>query len=128
MKPSMDKWLKAARQKKSAKKCGMYLFHIGVVREDAKAKLRFDDDRTRPVIAMNFDFDSEKVEQAIKEAYEKEGIYYVRVWLEKGKVKVGEEIMYVLIGGDIRSNVTSGLDFLVSKLKNECVKEVELFS
>ncbi len=128
MKPSMDKWLRIAKTKKSAKRCGMYLYHIGVVREDAKARVRFDDDRTRPVLAMNFEYDKEKVDKAIEETHEKEGIYYVRVWLAKGKIKVGDEIMYVLIGGDIRPHVTNALDFLVSKLKNECVTEVELFS
>lgn len=128
MKPSMDKWLKAAKSKKSAKKCGMYLYHIGMVREDAKARVRFDDNRTLPVVAMNFDYDSEKVNQAIEETYAKEGIYYVRVWLGRGQIKVGDEIMYVLIGGDIRPHVTQALDFLVSKLKNECITEVELFS
>ena len=33
--------------------------------------------------------------------------------------------MYVLIGGDIRPHVFAALEFLVEKLKNECVTEVE---
>ena len=128
MKPSMNRWLKIAKKEAKSKKCGMYLFHIGTVREDAKAKVRFDDENTLPVVAMNFDYDGEKVNKAIEETYAKEGIYYVRVWLGKGKLKVGDEIMYVLIGGDIRPHIVDALDFLVSKLKNECVKEEELFS
>ncbi len=127
MKPSIDKWIKEAKKDKDAKKCGMYLSHVGVVREDAKAKVRFGDENAKHVTAMEFDYDAIKVQQAIEETYKLEGIYYVRVHLEKGKIKVGHEIMYVLIGGDIRPNVTKALDFLVSKLKNECVQEKELF-
>jgi len=33
--------------------------------------------------------------------------------------------MYVLIGGDIRPHVIDGLQFLVEKIKTECVAEIE---
>jgi hypothetical protein len=33
--------------------------------------------------------------------------------------------MYVLIGGDIRPKVIDALQFLVGKIKSECVKETE---
>ena len=55
------------------------------------------------------------------------GIYYVRVWLNEGELSVGDELMYVLIGGDIRPRVVDALQFLVEKLKSECVTETELF-
>ena len=38
------------------------------------------------------------------------------VWLNEGKLKVGDALMCVLIGGDIRPHV-------VGRLKNECVQE-----
>lgn len=128
MKHSIDKWLEEAKKKDCAKKCGMYLFHIGVVREDSKAKVRFGDENESQVIGMDFDYDEEKVQEAIDEAYKLEGIYYIRAWIAQGKLKVGDEIMQVLVGGDIRPNVIKALEFLVDKLKNECVMEKELFS
>ena len=36
--------------------------------------------------------------------------------------------MYVMIGGDIRPRVLDALDFLVGKIKSECVKETELYA
>ena len=33
--------------------------------------------------------------------------------------------MYVLIGGDIRPHVIDALQFLVEKIKSECVIEIE---
>jgi len=34
--------------------------------------------------------------------------------------------MYVLIGGDIRPHVVDGLQYLVDRIKSECVTETEL--
>ena len=58
--PSMDAWLKEAKQHESAKKIGMYLTHNGVVRESAKAKVRQGAENTRPVVGMEFSYDQEK--------------------------------------------------------------------
>ena len=48
--PSTDAWLKEAKTDGSAKQCGMYLFHNGVVRETAKAKVRQGADIEEPVV------------------------------------------------------------------------------
>ena len=53
------------------------------------------------------------------------GIFLVRVWLNEGQLELGDDIMYVLIGGDIRPHVIDALQFLVGKIKNECVTEIE---
>ena len=74
-----------------------------------------------------FDYDREKAEAAIREAKAMPGISLVRVWLNRGTLKTGDDIMIVLIGGDIRPRVVACLEFLVGKLKSECVTEKELF-
>ena len=124
--PSIDEWLKEAKQHESAPKIGMYLTHNGIVRQTAKAKVRHGDENTKPVIGMEFSYDSEKVEQIIEEAYKLDGIFYIRVWLNQGELKVGDDIMYVLIGGDIRPHVVDALQYLVGRIKNECVIETEV--
>jgi molybdopterin synthase catalytic subunit len=55
-----------------------------------------------------------------------DGIYYIRVWLNEGELTMGDDIMYVLIGGDIRPRVVDALQYLVGRIKNECVVETEL--
>ena len=124
--PSIDEWLKEAKQHESAPKIGMYLTHNGIVRQTAKAKVRHGEENTKPVIGMEFSYDSEKVEQIIEEAYKLDGIFYIRVWLNQGELKVGDDIMYVLIGGDIRPHVVDALQYLVGRIKNECVIETEV--
>ena len=125
--PSMDAWLKEAKAHESAEKIGMYLTHNGIVRKSAKAKVRLGEENTKNVTGMLFSYDQEKVDAAIKETYEMEGIYYVKAWLNEGELTVGDDIMYVLIGGDIRPRVIDALQFLVGKLKNECVEETEVY-
>ena len=125
--PSMDAWLKEAKAHESAEKIGMYLTHNGVVRKSAKAKVRLGESDTKDVVGMWFSYDEEKVEKAVQETYEMEGIYYIKTWLNEGMLSVGDDIMYVLIGGDIRPRVVDALQFLVGKLKNECVEEKEIY-
>ena len=125
--PSMDEWMKEAKAHESADKIGMYLTHNGIVRKSAKAKVRLGEENTKNVTGMLFSYDQEKVDAAIKETYEMEGIYYVKAWLNEGELTVGDDIMYVLIGGDIRPRVIDALQFLVGKLKNECVEETEVY-
>ncbi len=125
--PSGDQWLKEAKEDPSAEKVGMYLTHNGVVRMDAKAKVRAGAEDTKPVTGMHFSYDEEGVEAAIAETYEMPGIYYIRVWLANGELERGDSIMQVFIGGDIRPHVIDGLQYLVGKIKNECVVEQEKF-
>jgi len=40
---------------------------------------------------------------------------------------MGDDIMYVLIGGDIRPRVVDALHYLVGRIKNECVVETEIY-
>lgn len=125
--PSMDEWMKEAKAHESAKKIGMYLTHNGIVRESAKAKVRFGEENTKAVSGMLFSYEQGKVDKAIEETLQMEGIYYVKAWLNEGNLNVGDDIMYVLIGGDIRPRVVDALQFLVGKLKNECVQETEIY-
>ncbi len=125
--PSMDQWLQEAKQAPNADKVGMYLVHNGTVRVTARAEVRQEAGQTRPVKGMVFSHDREKVAAAEDATRALEGIYYVRTWLDEGQLSVGDDLMYVLVGGDIRPHVLSALDFLVGKLKTECVREQELY-
>ena len=125
-KPSIEKLLKDAKKDKAAKKCGMYLVHNGVVRETAKAKVRQGKKNAKDVKGMVFSYDDKKVEKAKKKALKMRGIYYINVWLNSGKLKVGDDIMLVLVGGDIRPNVINCLQKLVEEIKTKCVMEIEL--
>lgn len=126
--PSMDAWLKEAKRDASAAGCGMYLFHNGVVRETARARVRDGAENTAAVSGMNFSYDAEKVEEARQAALQMPGISYARVWLNSGALRVGDDIMLVLVGGDIRPHVIDALQALVGEIKNHCVTEQEVYA
>ena len=124
--PSIDAWLKEAKTHESAPKIGMYLTHNGVVRQTPKAKVRYGVEDAQDVTGMVFSYDPKKVDEIIAETYKMEGIYYIKVWLNEGQLQVGDDIMFVLIGGDIRPRIIDALNYLVGRIKNECVVETEL--
>ena len=124
--PSMDLWLKEAKTHESAPRIGMYLTHNGIVRESNKASVR-NGEAERKVKGMLFSYDEAKLNAVIAEARAMDGIYYIRVWLNEGQLKTGDDIMYVLIGGDIRPRVVDCLQYLVGRIKNECVLETEIY-
>lgn len=123
--PSIDEWLREAKADPMALQEGMYLVHNGVVRQTPKAKVRQGIDDGSMVKGMEFSYDEVKVNEVIAETHKMDGIFHVRVWLNEGQLELGDDIMYVLIGGDIRPHVIDALQFLVGKIKNECVTEIE---
>ena len=125
--PSMDAWLKEAKTHPDAHKVGMYLTHNGVVRQSAKARVREGAEDTRPVTGMRFSYDEAKLQAIVADARALEGIFYIRVWLNEGQLQTGDDIMYALVGGDIRPRVVDCLQYLVGRIKNECVTEEEIY-
>ncbi|WP_165062013.1 MULTISPECIES: molybdenum cofactor biosynthesis protein MoaE [unclassified Adlercreutzia] len=126
--PSIDQWLKEAKTSPEAEQCGMFLTHNGVVRITPKAQVREGVEGLGNVAQVEFSYDAAGVDAAIEEALTWPGVYYVRVWLNEGKLGVGDSLMYVLIGADIRPNCIDALQKLVGKIKNDLVVEKEIYA
>lgn len=126
--PSLDAWLKEAKADPAASQCGMFLVHNGVVRATPKAQVRDGVEGLPPVAGIEFSYDLEGLRQAEAQALAMEGIYYVRTWLNEGVLAVGDSLMYVLVGGDIRPHVIDALQALVGKIKNDLVVEKEIYT
>ncbi|MGI5839837.1 MAG: molybdenum cofactor biosynthesis protein MoaE [bacterium] len=123
--PSIDEWLKEAKAGSMALQAGMFLVHNGVVRQTPKAKVRQGLDDGLLVKGMEFAYDAKELDAAVAATRKMHGIFFVKVWLNEGLLEVGDDIMYVLVGGDIRPHVVEALQFLVEKIKTECVTEIE---
>ena len=123
--PSIDEWLREAKADPAAARIGMFLVHNGIVRETPKAMVRQGVDDGTLVKSMEFSYVASKVDAIIEKTRQMDGIFYVRAWLNEGHLEVGDDIMLVLIGGDIRPHVVDALQFLVEKVKTDCVTEIE---
>ena len=126
--PSMDAWLKEAKADPTAAQCGMFLTHNGVVRITPKQQVREGVEGLGEVAQVEFSYDAEGVAAAEKEALTWPGVYYVRTWLNEGALNVGDSIMYVMIGADIRPRCIDALNKLVGKIKNDLVVEKEIYA
>jgi len=115
--PSLDAWLAEVKHDPAAADVGMYLCHNGVVRSYSRDG--------RPVSGMELSVDRTRLEEAVAAAREMEGISVVRAWVNEGHLAVGDDIMYVLVGGDIRDNVFAALQELVRSIKSGVVSELE---
>ena len=119
---------KEAKQDPQAAQCGMFLAHNGIVRITPKKLVREGVEGLGDVAQVEFSYDAEGVAAAEKEALTWPGVYYVRTWLNEGVLNVGDSIMYVLIGADIRPNCIDALQKLVGKIKNDLVVEKEIYA
>ena len=124
--PSLDSWLREAKAAPDAHEVGMYLAHNGVVRSTARAQAR-QGVPCAQVAGMRFSHDPRELEEAVRLTRELPGVRHVRAWLNRGELKVGDDLMLVLVGGDTRPHTVDALQFLVERLKTRCVAEEELY-
>jgi molybdopterin synthase catalytic subunit len=116
--PSLDAWLAEAKQAAGAAGVGMYLCHNGVVRSYSRDG--------KPVESMDLSVDRERLAEILSTAELMEGVAVVRAWVNEGRLTVGDDIMYVMVGGDIRDHVFDALAALVRMIKTEVVTEAEI--
>ncbi|TDB39498.1 MAG: molybdenum cofactor biosynthesis protein MoaE [Actinobacteria bacterium] len=117
-KPSLDAWLAEFKSGRDAAGTGMYLAHNGVVRGSSRDG--------RPVTGMVLSVDHERLQEILASARLMEGVTHVHAWVNEGELAVGDDIMYVIVGGDIRDHVFEALGALVRMIKTEVVTEEEL--
>ena len=50
----------------------------------------------------------------------------MRAWINRGKLKVGDDIMFLLVAGRFRTDVLPVFESTLSTIKNKIVKESEI--
>ena len=118
MRPSLDEIVERVKRRSNPENLGMVLVHNGVVRGSSRSGER--------VLGMELSYDEEKLKQLISEIESREGIEAVEVWLDLGKLKVGDDIMIVAVAGRYRSDVLPAFEELISRIKKEVVLEKEV--
>ena len=114
----IEQWLAEVKKTADPEGLGMVLVHNGVVRGTSK--------QGKPVSGMNLSYDEEKVRRLVREQKRKDGIVDIKVWINRGTLQVGDDIMLVLVAGRFRTDVVPVFESLLSTIKGEIVKEREL--
>ena len=96
---------------------GMIASHLGMVRSFSKDG--------SSVSGMDVQFDEERIAGIIDDIKSRPGIVEVLIETNKGHLAVGDEIVAVVVAGDIRDNVFPALFDAVNRLKTEAATEKE---
>ena len=113
----VDDWIRDVKAQPGSAAIGMILAHQGIVRGTSRSG--------EPVHRMMLSADRDRLESALAEARTWPGVFAVRGWVNEGSLAVGDDIMKVLVAGDIRDNVFAALQRLVSLIKKEVLSEAE---
>ena len=113
----IDGWVEEIKQTTNPEELGMILVHNGIVRGSSKSG--------KPVHGMKLSFDEKKLKSAISIFKQRKGIAEVKVWINAGNLKVGDNIMLLLVAGRFKTDVLPVLEELLALVKNEIVTEEE---
>ncbi len=113
----IDEWIREIKAAADPEALGMMLAHNGVVRGTAKDG--------KVVKGMKLSFDREKLDSRVSDMKKRDGIVEIRVWINQGELKIGDDIMYVLVAGRFRTDVLPVLQELLTYVKTEVVSEEE---
>jgi molybdopterin synthase catalytic subunit len=100
---------------------GMILCHNGIVRSTSRDG--------RKVSGLRVAVDHQKLTRIINSNKNLPGILEILVHINEGKdLKVGDDVMYLVIAGNFRENVISALQDTLNEIKSTVTKKTEFFS
>ncbi|EKD39929.1 MAG: Molybdopterin biosynthesis MoaE protein [uncultured bacterium] len=100
---------------------GMILIHNGVVRNWSRKD-------KASVTALEVTPDYEKIEALRKEYLQHDGIFDIIVEARQGTLQPGDDLLYIIVAGDIREHIKPVLADLLERIKAEAVTKREIFS
>jgi len=101
-------------------KAGMILCHNGVVRGTSRDG--------RKVSGLKIAVDHEKLRQIIQEQKKRPGIVEILVQIDENRnLSVGDDVMFLVVAGDIRDNVIAALKDTLDAIKTTVTQKTEFF-
>lgn len=101
-------------------KAGMILCHNGVVRGTSRDG--------RKVSGLSMEVDWQKLKEIIARQKKRNGIIDILVEVNEGKsLIVGEDVMFIVVAGDIRETVIETLTDTLNEIKSTVTSKTEFF-
>lgn len=98
-------------------KVGMILCHNGVVRGTSRDG--------RHVSGLTLTFDRGALEAILAEQRRRPGIVEVLVEIREGSLKVGDDLMFIVVAGDLRDHVIPVLRDTLNAIKERVTRKIE---
>jgi len=117
----LGRMIKKMKEHPEYPEMGMIASHLGVVRATSLSGDR--------VNGIEIQFDSDEIEKIANKTKDMSGIIEVLIeTAEDGRLKVGDDIMAVVVGGDTREHVFPALIDTVDRIKQYGAKKREFFA
>jgi len=100
---------------------GMILIHNGTVRSWSRK------DR-KEVVALEVTPDFKKIEMIRRELLKREGIYDIVAEAKTGRFQPGDDLLFLIVAGDIRENIKPVLAELLDRIKSEAISKNEIMA
>ncbi len=100
---------------------GMILIHNGVVRQWSR---KDHSDVSDLEITVNHAL----IEELRQEYLKKPGIYEIIIETESGSFKPGDDLLFIIVAGDLREHIKPVLSELLDRVKAEAVSKNEVLS
>jgi len=117
---TLTRLIEKVKQHPDADRVGMILCHNGVVRGTSRDG--------RPTKSLTVAVDHRKLEQVVAEQKKRPGIVeiLVEIFAERD-LRVGDDVMYLVVAGDIRENVIAVLRDTLNAIKTTVTSKTEAF-
>ena len=100
---------------------GMILAHNGVVRGASRDG--------RSVSGLKVAVDHGKLSTVLEKNRRAPGILDIQVWIDENKdLSVGDDVMFLVVAGDIREHVISTLEKTLNEIKSTVTSKTEFFN
>jgi molybdopterin synthase catalytic subunit len=100
-------------------KVGMILCHNGVVRETSRDGRR--------VSGLTVTVDREALDAILAEQRQRSGIVDILVEIREGLLEVGDDLMFIVVAGDLRDHVIPVLEDTLNAIKKRVTRKKEYF-
>jgi molybdopterin synthase catalytic subunit len=102
------------------RRVGMILCHNGIVRATSRDG--------RPVSGLTISVNYEKLDQVIKAHKQQPGIIEILVEIaDNRRLLVGDDVMFLVVAGDVRENVIAVLNDTLNAVKTSVTQKREFF-
>jgi len=116
----ISKIIDAVKRHPDFDKVGMILCHNGVVRATSRDG--------RGVSGLRVSVDHRKLDQIVSEQKQQPGIVDIRVEIAEDRdLMIGDDVMLLLVAGDIRENVIAALTDTLNQIKTTVTEKTEYF-
>ena len=117
----ITKMMAAVKSHPDYPNAGMVLYHNGVVRSTSRDG--------RKVSGLRVAVDHERLAEILREQKKRPGIVEILVEINEEKdLTVGDDVMLLMVAGDIRENVIASLTDTLNAIKSTVTRKTEYFT